>query len=175
MNLENFIMLSKDIPIDLCEKIKKNAINENTWNDTGIGYGEINKNIRNADYSSISCNRQNKLINSYYESMVNLYSKNYKHLSTYKLEPIQLLRYTKGCGYDEHIDFYKNYPRVLTFITSLSYANDYEGGELVFNYIGKTIKLNIGETLIFPSNFLYPHMVREIINGVRYSLVTWAH
>ena len=34
-------------------------------------------------------------------------------------------------------------------------------------------KLNQGDVLIFPSNFLYPHKVNSIKKGTRYSFVSW--
>ena len=39
---------------------------------------------------------------------------------------------------------------------------------------GKKIKLMRGDILLFPSNFMYPHEVKEITKGVRFSFVSWA-
>jgi len=36
------------------------------------------------------------------------------------------------------------------------------------------IKMNTGDVVIFPSNFLYPHKVNPVTKGVRYSCVSWA-
>ena len=49
---------------------------------------------------------------------------------------------------------------------------DYEGSE--FYCRGKEIKLKTGDILLFPSNFMYPHEVKEATKGVRYSFVSWA-
>ena len=38
----------------------------------------------------------------------------------------------------------------------------------------KEIKLTRGDILIFPSNFMYPHKVKDITEGVRHSFVSWA-
>ena len=35
------------------------------------------------------------------------------------------------------------------------------------------IRLNKGEVVVFPSNFLYPHKLLEITEGVRYSFIVW--
>ena len=60
---------------------------------------------------------------------------------------------------------------ILSIIGSLN--NDYEGGELVF-WTDKVVELKAGEIMIFPSIFLYPHEVRMITKGTRYSFVSWA-
>jgi predicted 2-oxoglutarate/Fe(II)-dependent dioxygenase YbiX len=60
---------------------------------------------------------------------------------------------------------------ILSILGSLN--NDYEGGELVF-WQDKVVELKAGEIMIFPSNFLYPHEVKMITKGTRYSFVSWA-
>ena len=37
------------------------------------------------------------------------------------------------------------------------------------------IKLKEGDLLIFPSSFIYPHEVKPIKKGVRYSYVSWVY
>ena len=37
----------------------------------------------------------------------------------------------------------------------------------------REIKLNAGDLVIFPSNFLYPHKISPVTDGVRYSYVSW--
>ena len=39
----------------------------------------------------------------------------------------------------------------------------------------KTYKLNKGDVLMFPSTFLYPHRVEPVIEGTRYSYVSWIY
>jgi predicted 2-oxoglutarate/Fe(II)-dependent dioxygenase YbiX len=52
--------------------------------------------------------------------------------------------------------------------------NDYKGGELIM-FEDQVIELGKGDIMIFPSNFLYPHQVKEITEGVRYSFVSWSY
>ena len=59
----------------------------------------------------------------------------------------------------------------LSILGSLN--NDYEGGELVF-WDDTIVELKAGEIMIFPSNFLYPHEVKLVTEGTRYSFVSWA-
>ena len=59
-------------------------------------------------------------------------------------------------------------------LTILGALNDnYKGGELVF-WTDKVVELKAGEIMIFPSNFLYPHEVKLVTEGTRYSFVSWA-
>lgn len=60
---------------------------------------------------------------------------------------------------------------VLTVLGSLN--NDYTGGEFVM-WDSEVIKLPAGAIAVFPSNFLYPHEVRPVKTGIRYSYVSWA-
>lgn len=57
----------------------------------------------------------------------------------------------------------------LTVLGSLN--EDYEGGE--FMLCGEKIELKTGDVIVFPSNFLYPHEVKPVKSGVRYSFVSW--
>jgi len=58
-------------------------------------------------------------------------------------------------------------------ITSLIFLNDdYEGGEFVLCG-DKQIEKKQGSAIIFPSNFMYPHEVKEVTKGKRFSVMTW--
>jgi len=35
--------------------------------------------------------------------------------------------------------------------------------------------MKIGEMIIFPSNFLFPHEIKPIKKGTRYSFVSWVY
>jgi predicted 2-oxoglutarate/Fe(II)-dependent dioxygenase YbiX len=59
---------------------------------------------------------------------------------------------------------------ILTVLGALN--NDYEGGEFIL--CGEQIEFKAGEVLVFPSNFLYPHEVKLVKSGTRYSFVSWA-
>lgn len=52
--------------------------------------------------------------------------------------------------------------------------NDYEGGELIF-WEDEVMPLPAGSIMVFPSNFLYPHEVRKVKTGDRFSFVSWAY
>ena len=59
---------------------------------------------------------------------------------------------------------------ILSIVANLN--EDYEGSE--FYCRGEKIELKTGDILLFPSNFMYPHEVKETTKGTRYSFVSWA-
>jgi hypothetical protein len=58
----------------------------------------------------------------------------------------------------------------LTVLGGLN--DDYEGGELMM-FGDRRIHLPAGAVVVFPSNFMYPHEVKPVKSGVRYSYVSW--
>ena len=60
---------------------------------------------------------------------------------------------------------------VLSVLGALN--NDYQGGEFILN--GNIQPLKAGEIIVFPSNFMYPHEVKEVTEGTRYSVISWAY
>lgn len=58
----------------------------------------------------------------------------------------------------------------LTILGALN--DDYEGGELVM-FGDYHIHFPVGAVVVFPSNFMFPHEVKPVKSGVRYSYVSW--
>jgi hypothetical protein len=85
---------------------------------------------------------------------------------------IHLLRYEKGGYLPAHQDHGVS-SRVLSSVMYLN--DDYEGGEMIFQNSGISIKPEAGSIIYFPSNFLYVHEVAEIKSGTRYSMPHWYH
>lgn len=62
--------------------------------------------------------------------------------------------------------------RGIPTLTILGTLNDnYEGGNLYL--IDEEVPMKTGSVVIFPSNFMYPHMVKPVTKGTRYSYVSW--
>lgn len=86
-------------------------------------------------------------------------------------------KYDIGTSMDLHCDHIhsmfdgerKGVP-ILTVLGALN--DDYEGGDFVM-WGDEVIDFPAGSVMIFPSNFLYPHQVKAITSGVRYSCVSW--
>ena len=90
---------------------------------------------------------------------------------------IRLNRYGEGRDMKEHNDhissIFKTKDRGIPILSIIGLLNDdFEGGELYIN--NKPIDFKRGDVLIFPSNFVYPHKVKPVTKGERYSYVSWA-
>ena len=130
----------------------------------------INKKIRNVKGYQLN-----------FETPTNIFYWNYikqeieRLYSYYKINQIDLLKYSAGGKYEVHTDHYTNSPRHLSIIMNLN--NNYEGGDLIFTAQNeeeiKRLKLNTGSIVFFPSNFMYPHSIQPITKGTRYSIVAW--
>jgi hypothetical protein len=84
----------------------------------------------------------------------------------------ELLRYTEGGFYKQHVDNGKKVNlRVLSM--SINLNDDYDGGEFAFFNRELIIKTKPGSVILFPSNFMYPHEITPVTKGTRYSIITW--
>ena len=94
-----------------------------------------------------------------------------------KFSPIRFNKYVIGTMMRKHYDhihsIFDGKMKGVPIISIVAQLNeDYEGSE--FYCRDKEIKLKTGDILLFPSNFMYPHEVKETKKGVRYSFVSWA-
>jgi hypothetical protein len=93
-----------------------------------------------------------------------------------KINDIEALKYENTGFYTWHVDHFATFPRTMSCILLLN--NDYEGGNLCFrnpNGSGEwEVEVKSGRMIIWPSNFLYPHTVKPVTKGTRYSVVAWA-
>lgn len=60
---------------------------------------------------------------------------------------------------------------ILSVVGNLN--SNYEGAEFVM--WDQVIPLGEGDVLVFPSNFMYPHLVKDCTKGTRYSFVSWVY
>jgi 2OG-Fe(II) oxygenase superfamily len=79
-----------------------------------------------------------------------------------------ILKYEPGQHIASHVDDLA--PRVLAM--SIGLNDNYTGGEFQF-WDDPPFRLQAGCALMFPPNFMYPHRVLPIKDGVRYSMITW--
>lgn len=82
-----------------------------------------------------------------------------------------ILKYGAGQKFTNHIDDHQSYHRR---ISTVYYINeDYSGGEINFPRFGITHKPKSNEMLVFPSTYVYNHSVSPVVDGTRYSVVSW--
>jgi hypothetical protein len=184
MMLTDYIVVIKNaVPITLCDQILKEYINANDWDRAKVSKNLItDETVRNCSVLGIS---KHDVINKNYNARLNLdnflyeivskcieeYSCKFPFCSIENDTGYDLLEYKQGGFYKQHVDSFTQEFRTVS--CSLLLNDDFEGGEFSF-FNGKVIyKLKKGDALMFPSNFMYPHEVKTVTLGTRYSVITW--
>jgi predicted 2-oxoglutarate/Fe(II)-dependent dioxygenase YbiX len=182
-NLNDYIVVIKNALTDsLCDAILEEFKNSDEWTDTVVGTGLVEKNIRNCQtivtsYSHIiEKNKKVRLkIDKYIfasaSKCIQKYNLKFSHCRIEEDSGYELLKYPEGCFYTEHTDSFKARPRAVS--CSFILNDDFEGGEFAFFNRELKYKLEKGDALMFPSNFMYPHEVMPVTKGTRYSIITW--
>ena len=92
-----------------------------------------------------------------------------------KTTDFRLNKYEKGGYMSLHCDNIHHshgqkygYPQatVLLFLN-----DDFKGGQFIVSELQLNIKK--GDAIIFPSNFMFPHEVKKVKSGTRWSIVSW--
>jgi predicted 2-oxoglutarate/Fe(II)-dependent dioxygenase YbiX len=185
MELKDYIRIYDEvIPVTTVANLIKFA-NEVTFEAGQINVGEINKKIRSTHVKNIS-NLSNSMTEVHwhnyllyiFERGLTLYEKEFNHLDgsiSSRILNIDILKYNQFDKYTWHADHHANVPRTLSCILLLN--NDYEGGNLTFREPKGENEFSIenrpGRLIIWPSCFLYPHCVKPVLKGTRYSVVSW--
>ena len=92
---------------------------------------------------------------------------------------IRFNRYKKGQIMSRHSDhivsLFTGEQRGIPVLSIVGVLNDnYEGGEFIM-FDDYEIKFKAGDVIVFPSIFLYPHKVKPVKKGIRYSFVSWCY
>tara|TARA_R110000822_G_scaffold227379_1_gene360042 strand:- start:477 stop:1040 length:564 start_codon:yes stop_codon:yes gene_type:complete len=116
------------------------------------------------------------LVHSFFETAFEIYKKDFPHAHYDDISHASILKYEDKGFYAYHVDHGSSIPRTLSCIILLN--NDYEGGELCFfdeiNKKEHSIQTRPGRLIMWPSNFLFPHTVKPVTKGKRFSVVVWA-
>jgi Rps23 Pro-64 3,4-dihydroxylase Tpa1-like proline 4-hydroxylase len=181
--LEDFIKIYDNVvSADLCNKILQEYKNSQEWNKTLVGDGILNTNIRNCSVIQLS---DSNIIDKNYEvrkfidvelhqqllKVVEMYSKEFLEFSPSIDTGYDLLMYESGQFYTQHTDSFIHQQRSVS--CSLTLNDDYVGGEFAFFDREMMIRNSVGSVIVFPSNFMYPHEIMPVIEGTRYSVITW--
>jgi len=92
---------------------------------------------------------------------------------------IRFNRYNKNQIMSKHSDhihsLFTGTVRGIPVLSIVGVLNDdYKGGEFIM-FDDYEIKFKAGDLIIFPSVFLYPHLVKPVKKGIRYSFVSWCY
>ena len=151
-----------------------------------IGSEKARKDIRDTQIYTFELNSNHLTAVHWYNYLNNIFLEVIKQyhfelktmeMFRYRILEISLLKYQEKGHYTWHTDNdSKKFPRTLSMILQLN--NDYEGGNLCFRNQDGTEEWSVdtvpGRIIIWPSNFLYPHTVKPVTKGTRYSIVSWA-
>lgn len=182
-NINDYIVVIKNaLTYPLCDAILEEFKDSDEWQNTVIGEGRIDKDIRDCETIVISYSHvieKNKKVRLKLDKYVFLsaskcikeYNAKFPHCKIEEDSGYELLRYTEGCFYTEHTDSFKKRPRAVS--CSFILNNEFEGGEFAFFNKELIYKLEKGDALMFPSNFMYPHEIMPVTKGTRYSIITW--
>jgi len=93
--------------------------------------------------------------------------------------PIRFNRYNENQVMSKHCDhitsLFTGERRGIPILSIVGVLNDnYEGGEFIM-FDDYEIKFKAGDLIIFPSVFLYPHLIKPVKKGTRYSFVSWCY
>jgi len=188
MEIKNFVKIYDEaMPLEAISNLIKFA-NLSKFQESKIGGGNQSKtdfNVRRTYVLPLSY-LNNSLSNVHWFNLLYYYFK--KNLNQYQFDTnildygyknifdIEILKYENTGFYTWHVDHFATIPRTMSCILLLN--NDYEGGNLCFrNPDGSgewEIEVKPGRMIIWPSNFLYPHTVKPVTKGIRYSVVAWA-
>lgn len=187
MSVKNFIKVYPIIQhpsiISKCIRFFNKKSKDKKFQDGGLWTGKgvrTDKEIRNVQTfelnsfsESVSEVHWANIISHYILKGMTAYIKEFPDIRTAKIIEMQGLRYEKGGHYKFHVDDGPGMDRKFSSILILN--NDYEGGELCFKIDGKEeiVKNTPGSLIIWPSSFMFPHMVKPLKKGVRYSIVSW--
>ena len=184
--VDDYIFVTNVIPKEVCEELidecNKKQWKKHTWNnyETGTYHSEPTKEL---DVMACTQEQQNKItphLTKALEEYQQKFSKPGQKTNPpwlTKFSPIRFNKYPIGTMMREHYDhihsIFDGKMKGVPIISIVGQLNeDYEGAE--FYCRGRKIELKTGDILLFPSNFMYPHEVKEAKKGVRYSFVSWA-
>lgn len=100
-----------------------------------------------------------------------------EHPRDFAYSLVRFNKYSIGQSIREHIDHIHNLfsgnPKGIPILSLVGCLNDdYEGGQ--FTLCDEPIDIGVGQVIVFPSLFMYPHYVTPVTKGKRYSWVSWA-
>ena len=110
-----------------------------------------------------------------FEYVIKKYSETFPLFSVQHITDFRINRYSEGGFMSSHVDNIHHshgqsygYPQVSVL---LFLNDDYKGGEFVV--ADKLYHPAKGSSIIFPSNFMFPHEAKKVTKGIRWSIIAW--
>lgn len=181
MELVDFVKVY-NIGGELCDKILRGKTDPelwspHCWNDYGSGEFTTHEE-KELDVLFLEEGDPSLTITAQVtRTLIQAYCMQFPTAGVSQFNDARLNRYLPGTIMRRHVDhihtIFDGTAKGIPVLTILMNLNDeYEGGELIV--CDNEHKLRKGDVILFPSCFLYPHEVKEVISGVRFSAVSWA-
>jgi predicted 2-oxoglutarate/Fe(II)-dependent dioxygenase YbiX len=100
------------------------------------------------------------------------YMEEFPDLMLYTSTGHDLLKYEVGGYFKRHTDAYAMAHRTVSLIYLIN--EDYGGGEIDLLDGEVVLKPKAGTCVVFPSSFQYPHEIKAVTSGTRWSIVSWS-
>lgn len=182
MNLKDYIAIFNINDSGLCSKIVQMQENED-WTKhtyyepitkTSTSYADDLEVLYRTDETTAK-------LQEFFEECVREYVRTVSpgQFACQGLTDIRFNRYKVGTNMKIHADhihsIFDGERKGVPILTLLALLNeDFEGGDFIM-FGGEKVKLSLGDVIVFPSNFLYPHGVTTVTRGVRHSCVAWGY
>lgn len=168
--------------INRYEHVLGNDESRFSWEDAQVGYGKLENDHRNCkdfkykvehlgreDKYSTDLKLMHEQISSVLRECLNDYGAMYGVHVEYQ-EAINVVKYGPNEFFNVHSDDGEPY---RCTVSTVGYINDdYDGGELWFNFFDVKIKPEAGDLVISPSAYIYSHASLPVTSGTKYALVT---
>jgi len=196
MNVSDFVRVYNFVPKNTCNKLLKNfkkvKFQYHNWqNNEGKSIGprkNLKEELQNYWLNKEELNTLHpfvvQAVSQYRHDIFSIYpflnlSKSFeKSQIIHRLSGFRLNKYNKNSNMAVHIDhifdIFDGKEKGIPVLSILGLLNDnFKGGQ--FEICNQIVNLKQGDIIIFPSNFMFPHQVKTITKGIRYSFITWGY
>lgn len=184
-NIEKYVKIYKNfLHKDFCNKLVKDIENI-SWQEHSFTKFNSPKKIKLSGKNELSTGYEKQISTEHKFIIDKLYTKikqyidelNFSWFSGWRAYSLlRFNRYTKNKTMAKHCDhitsLFDNRGGVPILSVVILLNDNFKGGEFIM-FNNKEYKLKTGDLLIFPSNFLFPHKVKPVKKGIRYSAVSW--
>ena len=178
IDVHNYIKYYENIVDEkLCDDIINKNINYETSAYATHTSGKVVKKDRvvSEDFWIRNNHKFYQPLKNTYEDVLKKYQKDFSFFTAQRLTDFRISKYSTDGFMSKHIDnIHHSHGQTYGFpqVTILLFLNDnYNGGDFVI--AGKKISTKKGSSIVFPSNFIYPHEVLKVTKGIRYSITCW--
>ena len=177
MQVDDYVKCFNLVPKHICDSLIEIHDKDEQWKQhTWYSPSDNKQESKHSKELDVLYNKNLKVLDQYLgKALTNYYEETgLRNLVTY-YSNVRLNKYKTGTVMSEHFDLIRrNQQDGIPVLTFLGLLNDnFEGGQFVLRQ--KDMDFKQGDIMVFPSTFIYPHFVREVLKGTRYSFVAWAY